>query len=73
MTQLNPWMCPECAQVELCRERCVPKFLKLSSKVSECRPLSTGPEILKQRADAGDREAQYSLVGAYTRSLFSST
>ena len=39
ITQRNPWMCSECAQVELLRERCVPKVLKLSSEVSECKPL----------------------------------
>ena len=32
-------MCPEGAQVELYRERSVPKVLKLSSEVSECKPL----------------------------------
>jgi len=38
-------MCPEGAQVELCAqvelypERCVPKVLKLSFEVSECKPL----------------------------------
>ena len=42
MTQINPWLCPEGAQVELSRERCVPKVLKLSSEVSRCKPLRTG-------------------------------
>ena len=35
-------MCHEGAQVELYRERCVPKFLKLSSEVKECKPLALG-------------------------------
>jgi hypothetical protein len=35
-------MCPEGAQVELYRERCVPEVLKLSSEVSECKPLPGG-------------------------------
>ena len=39
ITQPNPWMCPGSAQVELLRERCVPKMLKLSCEVSECKPL----------------------------------
>jgi len=42
MTQPNPWMCPEGPQVELERERCVLKVLKLSSAVSEGKPLRTG-------------------------------
>jgi len=41
-TQINPWMWPEGAQVELSRERCVPKVLKLSFEVSECKPLAGG-------------------------------
>jgi hypothetical protein len=32
-----------------------------------------GAEMVNLRASAGDREAQWSLAGAYTRSLFSST
>jgi len=40
----NPWMCPEGAQVELSRVRCVPTVLKLSSEVSECKPLVLGEE-----------------------------
>jgi hypothetical protein len=35
-------MCPEGAQVELSRERCVTKDLKLSFEVSECKPLRAG-------------------------------
>ena len=35
-------MCPEGAQVELERERCVPKGLKLSFEVKECKPLADG-------------------------------
>jgi hypothetical protein len=35
-------MCPEGAQVELKRERCVLKVLKLSSDVSERKPLPHG-------------------------------
>jgi hypothetical protein len=35
-------MCPEGAQVFLLRERCVPKVLKLSCKVSESKPLMSG-------------------------------
>ena len=41
----KPWMCPEGAQVELQRERCVPKVLKLSFEVSECKPLVVGGAI----------------------------
>jgi hypothetical protein len=32
-------MSPEGAQVEIYRERCVPKVLKLSCEVDECKPL----------------------------------
>jgi len=39
-------MCPEGAQVELERERCVPKVLKLSSEVNECKPLLQGVQLL---------------------------
>jgi hypothetical protein len=39
MTQINPWICSQGAQVKLWSERCVPKVLKLSSGVSECKPL----------------------------------
>ena len=39
MTRINPWMCPEGAQVELLRERCVTKVLKFSSELNECKPL----------------------------------
>ena len=35
-------MCREGPQVELYRERCVVKVLKLSSEVSECKPLQLG-------------------------------
>ena len=35
-------MCPEGAQVELHRERCVPIVLKLSSEVNEGKPLRYG-------------------------------
>jgi hypothetical protein len=35
-------MCPEGAQLELLCERCVPKVLKLSCEVSECKPLVHG-------------------------------
>jgi CTP synthase (UTP-ammonia lyase) len=35
-------MRPEGAQVERARERCVQKVLKLSSEVSECKPLAPG-------------------------------
>ena len=35
-------MCPEGAQVELERERCVPKVLMLSCEVSQCKPLLPG-------------------------------
>ena len=38
-TRINLWMCTEGAQIELQRERCVPKVLKLSSEVSESKPL----------------------------------
>jgi hypothetical protein len=38
----SPWMCPEGAQVQLQGERCIPKVLKLSSEVSECKPLMVG-------------------------------
>jgi len=41
-TQRQPWMCPEGSQIELERERCVPKVLKLSSEVSECKALGGG-------------------------------
>ena len=53
-------MRPEGAQVELCRERCVPKVLKLSSEVSECKPLAgggghpggaQGPGVLQKQSD----------------------
>ena len=44
MTQVDPWMSPEGAQVELFRERCVPKVVQLSSEVSECEPLLDGFE-----------------------------
>ena len=54
MTQVKPWMCPEGAQDELQRERCVPKVPKLSSEVSEC----ISPW---HKAAAGDMEAQFSL------------
>jgi hypothetical protein len=42
LTHIDPWMCPVGAQVELCREGCVQKVLKLSSEVSECKPLACG-------------------------------
>ena len=61
MTQIDPWMCPEVAPVELYHERCDPKVLKLSSEVSECKPRALGSKILMQKAAAGDREAQFSL------------
>jgi hypothetical protein len=39
VTRMKPWVCPKGTQVELERERCVPKVLKLSFEVSECKPL----------------------------------
>jgi hypothetical protein len=39
ISQIDPWMCLEGAKVELQRERCVPKVLKFSRKVNECKPL----------------------------------
>ena len=51
MTQINPWMCPEGAQVELYRERCLSKVLKLSIEVSECEPL---PSVSENEAYARD-------------------
>jgi hypothetical protein len=42
MTQIHPWMCLPGAQFELQCERCVPKVLKLSSEVSESKPLVAG-------------------------------
>ena len=51
-------MCPEGAQVELERERCVPKLLKLSSEVSECKPLQAGPaEQPVHQRETGDEVA----------------
>jgi hypothetical protein len=47
-------MWPEGAQVELQREQCVPKVLKLSSEVSECKPL------------AGGLSSEYKHVGSIT-------
>jgi len=35
-------MCPEGAQAELYLEQCSPKVVKLSSEVSECKPLNGG-------------------------------
>jgi hypothetical protein len=40
-------MWPEGAQVELQRGQCVPKVIKLSSEVSECKPLAVGVIHLK--------------------------
>jgi hypothetical protein len=45
MTRIIPWMCPEGAQVELYRERCVPQVLQLSSEVSEFKPLLCGDRV----------------------------
>ena len=56
MTQINPWMCPKGAQVELSRERCVPKVLKLSSEVSECKPLQGGGA---RGGGSGERSARH--------------
>jgi len=39
MTQNFPRTSPQGARVELYRERCVLKILKLSSEVTECKPL----------------------------------
>ena len=38
-------MCPKGAQVELQREYCVRKVRKLSSEVSECKPLKMGTPL----------------------------
>jgi hypothetical protein len=56
ISQMNPWMRPDGAQVELSRERCVPKVLKLSSEVDECKPLLGGRYLaVVQRAEAAAR------------------
>jgi len=55
MIETDPWTWPEGAQVELQRERCVPKVLKLSSEVSECKPLPL--------AGVRHRRAERGLVG----------
>jgi hypothetical protein len=46
-------MCAGGAQVELQRERCVPKVLKLSSEVSECKPLRAGRAASTRRSSRG--------------------
>jgi len=48
-------MCPEGAQVELERERCVPKVLKLSSEEIGCKPLvpASVRHVLVQQRSAG--------------------
>jgi len=51
-TRINPSMCPGHAEVELHRERCVPKFLKLSSEESECKPLPSSPTTTHASAPA---------------------
>ena len=81
MTQIISWMCPKGAQVELERERCVPKVPKLSSEVSDCKPLDAGRRAtehvdehaaqgggLNSLLEFGTKEA-----GACSRPLFGST
>jgi len=52
----------------------VPKVLKLSCKVNECKPLVSdkGKGIYKPGASAGDTDGA-ATAGAYTRPLFGST
>jgi len=73
MTRIKPWMCAEGAQVQLRRERCVPKVLKLSSEVSECKALICGvihyndakiqlldlPGIIEGASEGKGRAGQY--------------
>jgi hypothetical protein len=82
VTQSKPGTCPEGAQVELKRERCVPKVLKLSSEVSQCKPLARGEstnENFNIRSEltraAVKIQAHYRgyQAEAYTRPPFSST
>ena len=49
-------MCPEGTQVELQSERCVPKVLKLSSAVSECKPLAPGDRSKKKSGGQRKKE-----------------
>ena len=49
-------MWPEGAEVELYREHCVPKVLKLSSEVNECKPLDVGAAA--GAAEAADQGAE---------------
>jgi len=60
-------MLAEGAQVELGRERCVPKVLKLSAEVSECRPLTPGT------CNFAKRMMRVTQAGAYTRPLLGVT
>jgi hypothetical protein len=50
-------MCPKGAQFKLQSERCVPKILKLSFEVSECKPL---PQVCL--TDDGDAQRHRALV-----------
>ena len=71
MSQIDLWMCPEETQVELQRERCVPKVLKLSSEVSECKPLpvSSATSQLMQSNGLHIVAAAVSFAHAYSRDL----
>jgi hypothetical protein len=51
-------MWPEGAQGELQRERCVPKVLKLSFEVSECKPLVYGDRNLVSTYDMMEKAAE---------------
>jgi hypothetical protein len=62
MTQVNPWICSEGAQVEPYRERCVPKVLKLSCEVSECKPLLGGNSEMATNAPDGYYDADTTLT-----------
>jgi hypothetical protein len=67
ITHIDPWMCPGGAQVGLEGERCVRKVLKLSSEVSECKPLVAGHGAARLRAAhglGGARGARPDLVAA---------
>jgi len=66
-------MCPEGAQVELYRERCVPKVLKLSSEVSECQPLGLGLDIDYRVGKVLGRTPTKQEMAAVGRGLHSST
>ena len=49
MTQINPWMCPKALELSSTVSDVFLKALKLSSEVSECKPLSAGARCRRKR------------------------